>query len=149
MDWRRVGGIESGKGIDIRDSAGRPAEVAREAASTVEEQLAYLKSVVEGADDIEPWRVWFDRNAEILAKGLPRSPYLRLKLWRIEAIPEILRSFGIAFNPSDRYAWLAGKTPGRCRDCGAKIMVACGGQAVWCPEGCFQAFRRLYPPHHT
>src|SRR3954465_4993854 len=74
----------------------------------MEPQLAYLKSVVEGAPDIEPWKAWFDRNDDELQKGLPRTKYLDLKLNRIKAIPAILAMHGIGFRASDRYDYLGG-----------------------------------------
>lgn len=100
----------------------------------MDEQLAYLKAVIEGADGIEPWRSWFERNEPALAAALNRGEFLRLKLNRIAAIPEVLRKFGVPFRPSDRYAWLAG-LPGLCRDCGARLERC--GPSFWCPRGCF------------
>lgn len=107
----------------------------------MDEQLAYLKSVVEGWDGIEPWRSWFARNAEALALHLPRSQFLRLKLHRIKAIPEVLRAQGIPFRSSGRYDWLGGM-PSVCRDCGAPVVQA--DSFTWCPNGCFRlhALRR-------
>ena len=111
----------------------------------MEEQLAYLKAVVEGADDIRPWRAWFEGNADILAAHLTPGQFLRLKLRRIEAIPEILASYNIAFSPSDRYGWLAGR-PGACRDCGAEVQRR--GPFVWCPQGCFRLHGLSRPRSH-
>ena len=103
-------------------------------------QLAYLKSVIEGAADVEPWKAWFERNDEELQKGLPRTTYLDLKLNRIKAIPAILAKHGIPFQHSDRYAYLGG-VEGRCRDCGATLehgpRFEESGGMVWCPNGCF------------
>jgi hypothetical protein len=107
----------------------------------VNEQLAYLKMVLEGAPNIEPWRIWFAHHDSALGKPLSRGDYLRLKLHRIAAIPEILDKFGITYMPSERYAWLAG-IPGQCRDCGSQIITE--GNVTWCPNGCFRlhALRR-------
>src|SRR5690348_5737281 len=105
----------------------------------METQLAYLKSVIEGAPDIEPWKRWFERNDADLQRGLPPTKYLNLKLNRIKAIPAILAMHGIPFAASDRYAYLGG-VGGRCRDCGAMLehgpRFQVGGE-MWCPNGCF------------
>ena len=89
--------------------------------------------------DIEPWGTWFARNDAELQKGLRRTAYLDLKLNRITAIPAILASHGIAFEPSDRYAYLCG-VEGLCRDCGAKMEYGPkfeqAGGMLWCPNGC-------------
>ena len=98
------------------------------------DQLAYLKSVIEGADNIERWTTWFERNDAALSQHLSRGLYLRLKLSRINAVPEVLTLFGIPFTPSDRYAWLAG-VENLCRDCGATIERT--KWTWWCPNGCF------------
>src|SRR4051812_48301785 len=103
-------------------------------------QLVYLKSVIEGVADIHPWTSWFARNDAELQKGLPRTRYLDLKLNRTRAIPAILASHGIAFERSDRYAYLGG-VEGLCRDCGANLehgprFDEAGGM-FWCPNGCF------------
>ena len=106
----------------------------------MERQLAYLKSVIEGEPDIEPWKVWFERNDGDLQRGLPRTRYLDLKLNRIKAIPRILTARGIEFVRSDRYAFLD-DVEGRCRDCGAEVKreeYPNGGRS-WCPNGCFDA----------
>jgi hypothetical protein len=99
------------------------------------EQLAYLKAIVEGASDIEPWVQWFERNDVTLAQMLSRGLYLRLKQRRIAAIPEVLALFSVPFVPSERYAWLAG-VEGLCRECGAKIERKAAW--IWCPNGCFK-----------
>jgi len=106
----------------------------------MEPQLAYLKSVIEGVPDIEPWKPWFERNDAELQKGLPRTKYLDLKLNRIKAIPAILAMYGITFEASGCYAYLGG-IEGRCRDCGAQIkheprFHEAGGE-IWCPNDCF------------
>src|SRR6476660_2262138 len=101
----------------------------------MEPQLAYLKSVIEGAPDIEPWKVWFERNDAALQRLLPRTRYLDLKLNRIKAIPAVLETHGIAFVLSDRYAYLGG-VEGQCRDCGAAVEHE--GAFTWCPNGCFR-----------
>lgn len=113
----------------------------------MEPQLAYLKSVIEGVPDIEPWKPWFERNDAELQRSLPRTKYLALKLYRIKAIPSILAASGIEFAVSDRYAFLGG-VEGRCRDCGTKLehsprFYEAGGM-IWCPNGCFRlhALRR-------
>ena len=104
-------------------------------------QLTYLKSVIEGVPDIEPWLAWFACNDEQLQKGLKRTAYLNLKLHRIKAIPAILTAHGIKFVESDRHAYLGG-VPGRCRDCGATVQQTAGfemsGGMMWCPNGCFK-----------
>jgi hypothetical protein len=82
--------------------------------------LAYLKSVIEGVPDIEPWAKWFDRNDAELQKALPRTKYLDLKLNRIKAIPAILAMHEVTFEVSDRYAYLGG-VEGQCRECGATL----------------------------
>jgi hypothetical protein len=102
----------------------------------METQLAYLKSVIEGVPDVEPWKAWFERNDAELQKGLPRTKYLDLKLNRIKAIPAILAMHGIRLEASDRNA------EGRCRECGATLehgprFYEAGGM-TWCPMGCFQ-----------
>lgn len=102
----------------------------------MDEQLSYLKAVIEGADGIEPWAAWFERNAQTLAARLSRGEFLRLKLNRIGAIPEVLSKFGITYHVSDRYAWLGG-VPGLCRDCGAEVQHRAA--RTWCPRGCFTA----------
>lgn len=103
-------------------------------------QLAYLKSVIEGVPDIEPWKRWFERSDAELQRGLPRTKYLDLKLNRIKAIPAILAMHGITFAASDRYDWLGG-VEGRCRDCGAMLEYDPGfheaSGEMWCPNGCF------------
>jgi hypothetical protein len=114
----------------------------------MDSQLAYLKSVIEGAPDIEPWRAWFERNDQQLQNGLKRTAYLELKLNRIKAIPAILKAHGIAFVESDRYAFLGG-IAGRCRDCGATVETSrnfdkVGGMA-WCPNGCFKMHVSRHP----
>jgi hypothetical protein len=98
-------------------------------------QLAYLKSVIEGVADIEPWMAWFERNDVHLQNLLPRTRYLDLKLNRIKAIPAILTLHGVAFVVSDRYDYLGG-VEGRCRDCGAALDKA--GGLISCPNGCFE-----------
>jgi hypothetical protein len=107
----------------------------------METQLAYLKSVIEGVPDVEPWKPWFERNDAELQKGLPRAKYLDLKLNRIKAIPAILAIHGIKFEASDRYAYLGG-VKGRCRDCGTTLERAPrfdeAGGFIWCPNGCFR-----------
>jgi hypothetical protein len=107
----------------------------------METQLAYLKSVIEGVPDVEPWKAWFDRNDAELQKGLPRTRYLDLKLNRIKAIPRILAMHGIRFEASDRYAYLGG-VEGRCRECGATLEYSRGfdraGGEFWCPNDCFR-----------
>jgi hypothetical protein len=103
----------------------------------MQEQLAYLKAVIEGAPDIEPWVKWFARNDEALQAALTRGEYLHLKLERIKAIPKILERFGVGFVSSDRYNWLGGKE-GFCRDCGARTESQ--GFSAWCPNGCFRLF---------
>ena len=100
------------------------------------EQVAYLKAVVEGAPDIEPWRRWFERNSDELSKMLSRGEYLRLKSQRIKAIPEILTRFSIAFEQSDRYEWLGG-VEGLCRDCGSEVISNRAGGS-YCPNGCYR-----------
>ena len=104
-------------------------------------QLDYLKSVIEGAPDIEPWTAWFPENKASLKKLVSRTEFLQLKLYRIMAIPAILDRFGISFEQSERYEYLGG-VPDRCRDCGARLEYSPGfeikGGFVWCPEGCFQ-----------
>lgn len=100
------------------------------------EQLAYLKAVVEGAPGIEPWAQWFRRNSGELSLMLTRSEYLRLKRHRIKAIPEILERFSVAFSRSERYAWLSG-VEGLCRDCG-DVVVETGGGGSYCPRGCYR-----------
>ncbi len=101
----------------------------------MQEQLSYLKAVIEGAPDIEPWVRWFPRNDEVLQAGLTRTEYLHLKLERINAIPKILARFGIGFVISDRYDWLGCKQ-GLCRDCGARTVDS--GGFIRCPNGCFR-----------
>lgn len=101
----------------------------------MESYLAYLKSVIEGAPDIEPWKVWLERNDVLLQKLLSRTRYLDLKLNRIKAIPAILAQNGVIFELSDHYAYLAG-VAGRCRDCGAAEERA--GAFTWCANGCFE-----------
>ena len=104
-------------------------------------QFAYLKSVIEGVPDIEPWKPWFERNDVDLQNLLPRTKYLDLKLNRIKAIPAILAMHGVAFEVSDRYAYLGG-VAGRCRDCGAALEHGPNfdkaGGFMWCPNGCFE-----------
>ena len=97
-------------------------------------QLAYLKSVVEGVPDVEPWREWFQKHSDALERMLSRTEFLKLKLDRIKAIPPILARFEVAFVASDRYAYLGG-VPDRCRECGATLERY--GSSVCCPEGCF------------
>lgn len=101
----------------------------------MEPQLAYLKSVIEGVPDIEPWKAWFERNDADLQGLLPRTKYLDLKLNRIKAIPAILEMHGVTFAVSDRYAYLGG-VEGRCRDCGATVEHT--GALTWCPNECFR-----------
>jgi len=101
----------------------------------MDDQLKYLKSVLEGQPDIEPWQEWFARNDHALQSLLTRTEYLHLKLERIKAIPEILKRFDIEYTKSDRYEWLGGK-PGYCKDCGAKTESS--GSFIWCPKGCFR-----------
>ena len=98
------------------------------------EQLEYLKAVIEGAPLADPWRKWFQRNERLLAANLTRGEFLRLKMNRIKAVPEILTKFGVPFTRSSRYDWL-GDVPGLCRDCGSVIEQS--GAEVWCPNGCF------------
>lgn len=106
----------------------------------MEPQLAYLKSVIEGVPDVEPWTTWFDRNDVELQRGLPRTKYLDLKLNRIRAIPGILAMHGIRFESSDRYAYVGG-VEGVCRECGAAVEYSPGfhraGGEFRCPNGCF------------
>lgn len=113
-------------------------------------QLAYLKSVVEGAPDIESWQAWFPRNADSLGNLLSRTEFLQLKLNRIKAIPAILNRFGISFTASDRYEYLGG-VPGRCKECGAELQHSPkfdeAGGFVWCPEGCFRMHVLRKPKH--
>jgi hypothetical protein len=101
----------------------------------IRDRLVYLKAVIEGQPNIERWTTWFSANAPVLKEHLTRTEFLRLKLHRIDAIPEILTRFGVAFVRSDEYAWLAGM-PGRCRDCGATTVTS--GNFTWCPKGCFR-----------
>jgi hypothetical protein len=98
-----------------------------------EEQLEYLKAVIEGRPLGEPWRAWFARNEAVLAAHLSRGLFLRLKVTRIRAIPEVLGRFGAGFAASTRYDWL-GDVPGRCRDYGANLVH--GYKSVRCPKGC-------------
>jgi len=99
----------------------------------MESQLAYLKSVIEGAPGIEPWKAWFERNDAELQRGLGRTRYLDLKINRIEAIPRILSARRIEFVRSDRY------TKG-CRDCWGEVRHERYGENAgrsWCVNGCF------------
>jgi hypothetical protein len=98
------------------------------------EQLVYLKTVIEGQSNIESWKDWFARNDVALEDLLSRTEYLRLKLERIKAIPQILERFGIAYVPSDKYDWLGGKAD-FCRDCGSPVIRE--GTMTRCPNGCF------------
>jgi hypothetical protein len=43
------------------------------------EQLVYLKTVIEGQPNIESWKDWFARNDAALEDLLSRTEYLRLK----------------------------------------------------------------------
>ena len=95
----------------------------------MDERLAYLKAVIEGHPDIEPWVLWCVRNDQGLASMLSRGEYLRLKFGRIKAIPELLQKYGIPYTPSDRYDWLGGKE-GWCQDCGSPQAT----HAEWCPQ---------------
>ena len=101
----------------------------------MKEQLAYLKAVIEGEPAIERWRDWFSRNEGVLSAHLSRGQFLRLKLGRIKAIPEVLTKFGVPFTTSSRYEWLGG-IAGRCRECGGEIQSR--GNYAWCPNGCFE-----------
>jgi len=99
------------------------------------EQLEYLKAVIEGEPAIERWRAWFSRNEGVLSAHLSRGQFLRLKLGRIKAIPEVLTKFGVPFTPflAVRVAW---RDSGRCRECGGEIQSR--GNYAWCPNGCFE-----------
>jgi hypothetical protein len=112
------------------------------------EQLAYLKAVVEGADNILPWLIWFENNDSALQTLLTRTEYLRLKHDRIKAIPAILQRFGVAFLPSHRYEWLGG-IPGYCCDCGSPTVdesARSRGGFIYCPNGCFRMHVLRRPP---
>lgn len=98
------------------------------------EQLEYLRAVIEGRPLVEPWREWFERNESLLAANLTRGEFLRLKVNRIKAVPEVLTKFGVPFTRSTRYDWLGG-VPGLCRDCGSTIEESFF--VVRCPRGCF------------
>jgi hypothetical protein len=104
----------------------------------MDEQLDYLRAVVEGRPLPEPWRAWFARNEGVLAAHLSRGLFLRLKVTRIRAIPEVLGRFGVAFVASTRYDWLR-DLPGRCRDCGVELVRRY--KSVRCPRGCFYMSR--------
>lgn len=104
--------------------------------------LAYLKAIIEGEPDLEPWKSWFEKNDAELQALLPRTKYLALKINRIESIPAILSMHEIPFDGSDRYAYLGG-IDGRCRDCGAEHQRA--GSFTWCPNGCFRRHALIRP----
>jgi hypothetical protein len=114
----------------------------------MDDPLVYLKAIIEGVPDIEPWKTWFEKNAPYLADRLTRTDYLDLKLNRIKAIPRILEKFGIEYIYSFKYDYLGG-IAGKCRDCGAEVQYSrnffLSGGFFWCPNGCFQghAARRL------
>jgi hypothetical protein len=100
----------------------------------VNAEFVYMKAVIEGNDLPQNWNEWFMAHSLNLERMLPRTTFLKLKLTRINAIPDILANNGISFSISDRYAWLGG-IPGRCRDCGSHVESQ--GSFTWCPNGCF------------
>ncbi len=65
--------------------------------------LADLKALAEGYESAEPWETWFARNNQSLASLLNRGDYLRLKLRRAEAIPDILKKFDVVCVPRARF----------------------------------------------
>ena len=109
----------------------------------MDEELIYLKDIVEGKDNLEPWPTWFARHEGTLSQGLTRTEFLDLRLNRIKAIPRILGRFKIAFVPSSKYDWLGGGTD-RCRDCGATVDRDYWGAS--CPNGCFIVHAHPPPP---
>lgn len=117
----------------------------------MQEQLYYLKSVIEGAPNIEPWSAWISNNAASLEKLLTRTEFLNLKLHRIKAIPPILDRFRISYEESERYQYLGG-IPGRCKECGASLDYSPGfetkGGFVRCRNGCF-AMHALTRPNQS
>jgi hypothetical protein len=117
----------------------------------MQEQLSYLKSVIEGAPNIEPWSAWISQNTPSLEKILSRTEFLNLKLHRIKAIPAILDRFKISFEKSERYQFLGG-IPGRCKECGVSLDYSPGfetkGGFVWCHNGCFR-MHVLTKPNQT
>jgi hypothetical protein len=103
--------------------------------AAVKEEFAYLKAVIEGDDLPQSWNEWFTAHSSNLERMLARGTFLKLKLNRIRAIPQILADNGIDFSVSDRYSWLGG-VAGLCRDCGSPVERQ--GSFTWCPNGCFR-----------
>jgi hypothetical protein len=65
-----------------------------------------MQGLVEGADGIENWFVWFAANAEILSSVLKRAEFLRYKFSPVAESHRILTERSVSVRPSPRYGWL-------------------------------------------
>ena len=64
--------------------------------------LEYLKSVIEGRDNLIPWSTWFAAHEDELQSLLKRGVFLRLKQNPLTEIPQILADFEVLFMAHSR-----------------------------------------------
>ncbi len=72
--------------------------------------LKYLKAIIEGESELQPWSSWFEDNKNALSSLLSRGAYLRLKHNPIQEIPNVLASHGIPFDAVNRPVLPVGET---------------------------------------
>jgi hypothetical protein len=72
----------------------------------MEPLLEYMQHLVEGADGIENWFLWFRDNAPTFAQCLKRAEFLRYKFSPVAESLRMLVARGIDVHPSLRYGWL-------------------------------------------
>ncbi len=81
----------------------------------MDQLLQYMKNVLEGRDDLEPFVVWLQRNDESLQKMLNRGSYLRLKQRPLDAFRHIVEEHNVTYTESEdgylprgpgNYSWI-------------------------------------------
>jgi len=64
---------------------------------TKELHLEYFKALVDQCEDIEDWSAWWDKEAEEVRKWLSPGQFLRLKMYPLSTVYEILTENGFKY----------------------------------------------------
>lgn len=68
--------------------------------------VPYFLDLLAGKPDIENWHIWLRNNAKSLVENLTKSRYVRLKVYPISTIIQLLELLQIQYTLAPRYLWL-------------------------------------------